>query len=258
MAAIIGVAFLCWAGSAKVVTIRDWNRAQSERVERLLAGIRHARSNESDAIAVINTIGPLLFLFSLRHTPEASFEGKLLLAPAVSDRLGTEVPGWLRTSNADLDWRSRGGAVLLYDVGPDGTVKQVSRWTAQLPTFGPTKLRARAPDHDRFFGKGWFDREEGGRWMGRSAVATLGGPQGKGFQVSIHGWLPSRILERGPLALRISVDGKLVCRKQLTTAEVAWLARLFWRYRARNRSRLVSILTERSCLHRMFGDSRFS
>ena len=57
--------------------------------------------------------------------------------------------------------------------------------------------------------------------MGRSAVATLGGSQGKRFQVSIHGWLPSKILERGPIALRISVDGKLVCRKQLTTAEVA-------------------------------------
>ena len=217
---IAGIAVLCWTGAAKIVTISSWYQAQSGRVDRLLAGIREAQARQPDGIFVINTIEPLLFLFSFRHIPETALRGKLLLAPAVSDRLGTAAPSWLQTSDTDLNWWSQTRNVTLYDVGPDGTVKPISGWSAVPNRLGPSRIRAAVPDHDRFFGKGWFDREEGGRWMGRSAVATLESPLGEGSQVSIHGWLPSRMLERGPLELRISVDGKVVCTKKLATAEV--------------------------------------
>ncbi len=66
------------------------------------------------------------------------------------------------------------------------------------------------PFFQKRLGAGWYQIEDGYRWMGKSASLQLGGPVSPAPRLQISGYSPAPVLAQGPLELTVRVENNLV------------------------------------------------
>ena len=74
-----------------------------------------------------------------------------------------------------------------------------------LPGGAPARLETGKAPYDYLLGPGWFEPEDGYRWMGKSARATLGGAA-PGHQLHVRGFCAPVQLAEGPLHLSVTPE----------------------------------------------------
>ncbi len=235
-----------YCGASRVVAIEQWYYDQSTRVERLLAGIRDTASRHPNGLLVVQSIEPVLFMYSLRHIPESTFKGSVLLSASASAQLGNAVPTKLQASDADLVIATSRRPVVAVDVKPDGALDAIRPWQPSTNNRSTSVIiRANSLEHTHRFADGWFPREDGGRWMSRSAFVTLEpfSPTSR-TKVTIHGWLPPGILTQGSVMLELILNGEQICKERINSVEVLLSCPLVYQPPTR-RSSTLTITTDR-------------
>jgi hypothetical protein len=69
------------------------------------------------------------------------------------------------------------------------------------------------PMYEDRLGPGWYPVENGFRWIAKSASVTMAGPQSASQRLLISGYCPGAVVEKGPLELRVLVNGAKVGSK---------------------------------------------
>jgi hypothetical protein len=101
---------------------------------------------------------------------------------------------------------------VVYSVASDGSVRNVTSnygtiASAQYLAEHREKVDVGDPLYASRLGEGWYNSEDGFRWMGKAAVVNLGGPSRPGMQLAITGFYPKAVSAQGPIDLTVWAGG---------------------------------------------------
>ena len=223
------------AASYLMVSISDihvTDRFQYERarkLKRIVTGLDQAREQVAGKKVLLAGVDSDLFWSGFYDDPFRLLGiDQLYLTPG-SEGAIEKHPEWggiarftipLETAYAALDRRE----AVVFEVRADGTLDEVT------PTYKVVAGAAYLAEHRGFVDvgnalyagrlkEGWYNAENGFRWMGKRAVVEMGGPATAKQRLVISGYCPAVAVAKGPVTLTVSVNGKPGGRAQLLKAD---------------------------------------
>jgi hypothetical protein len=105
------------------------------------------------------------------------------------------------------------GTIVAYEIGPNTRLRNITSIYRGLlstqPSPGlPRYIDFSQPTSSVYLGPGWWEPESGFRWSAKHATFRLRGPVSEHGEIVIRGFSAKQHMERGPLHLTVSVEGK--------------------------------------------------
>lgn len=66
------------------------------------------------------------------------------------------------------------------------------------------------PAQNQWLGPGWYNLENGYRWMGKSATVRIGGTSSRNPKLELTGFCSAAVVAKGPVRLTVGVDGQQI------------------------------------------------
>ena len=103
------------------------------------------------------------------------------------------------------------GKLVVYAVEPD-RLRNITRVyepvaRARWRVEEPRQVNVAEPIYARQLGPGWYPIQGSHRWTARRATVRLGGPRHGGEKLYIEGYCPAERLKKGPVRMKVSVEG---------------------------------------------------
>jgi hypothetical protein len=198
----------------------------SLRVRNLVLGVQYAHSLHPDKIILLNGVDSDLFWFGVNDKPfwlagvqnvflTPGSENTIQRHPQLGDPTNHVLPA-LQTLRA-ID----ASGVVVYAAGGS----QLRNITAMYTNLARSRLRpvpAQRIDvgHPVFadqLGVGWYDADNGFRWMGQKATVRLGLPESGRGTVVIEGYCPDTQLTQGAVVATLLVADKVISSKEIAS-----------------------------------------
>jgi hypothetical protein len=102
-------------------------------------------------------------------------------------------------------------AIEVYQAGGSrlkNVTRSYARTIALLGDTQPARVDAGVAVQDEQFGRDWYPRDQGFRWMAKHATLKIAGPRSPSEKLRIQGGCVAAELRGGPLHLTVSADGR--------------------------------------------------
>ena len=189
----------------------------SRKIERVVMGVEEARRLHPDQIILLSEVNDELFWNGVLDSPfRLVGVSDVYLAPEEESLLTPHpalgnVRQFVLPASATLQ-ALNSGRIVVYSAAGERLKNITGKYgsTAQSRLSGETPRRVDVANDllGRLLGKGWYPRDDQHRWMPKQATLRIGGPTMAGQRLYISGYCPAEQLEKGPLPLSVSVDGK--------------------------------------------------
>jgi hypothetical protein len=187
----------------------------SRKIERMVLGVEDARRLHPDQIILLSEVNDDLFWNGILDSPfrlvgvsdvylAPEVEGALTPHPALGDPRQFTLPA-AATLNA-----LNSGRIVVYSAAGDRLKNITASYGSKLQLTAETPRRVDVANDllAHLLGKSWYPRDDRHRWMPKQATVRLGGPKTSAQRLYVSGFCPEGQLEKGPLPLSLSVDGK--------------------------------------------------
>ncbi|MEX2262088.1 MAG: hypothetical protein WD696_09050 [Bryobacteraceae bacterium] len=208
-----------WAGT-------EWRFGRSRDARLLVLGVVRARQAHPDQAILLDGITRLHFGDVIVDDPFRLYGVRdVYLTPGTETRLPRrpevgEVSDFILPASATLA-ALRNGQAQVYQVRAQRLRNVTSRYALDAREALKPEEPRRVDVGSRLLANllldGWLPAEDGNRWMGKTARLRMGGPKQPGERLRINGYCPEVQLERGPVKLRVAVDGKSLGETPITT-----------------------------------------
>ncbi|MBV8819538.1 MAG: glycosyltransferase family 39 protein [Acidobacteriaceae bacterium] len=110
---------------------------------------------------------------------------------------------------------------VVFALSDDGRVHEITRRyqiiaASQFLAEHREKVDVGDPLYASRLGPGWYNAENGFRWMGKSASVQIGGPTEKGATLIVTGYCPAAVLAQGPVVLTVLAESHKLGAATLT------------------------------------------
>ncbi len=229
VASVLCAAIYLGASVPVVRTAMRWNYESSRAARTLVRGVARARELHPHKVILLTGVDTDLFWAGVFDKPFRLIGvSDVYLAPGAEGNIDahTELgnvadyvlpPGpALRALEENRAVVYSAGGARLRNVTATWRVIARSRWTSAQE---PKRVDAGNPLFDGQLGPTWHAREGAYRWMPKRATVRLGGPSVSGERLYVSGYCPKRQLERGPLTLTVSVEGRALPAVKITRGD---------------------------------------
>lgn len=214
VAALLSV--VCCAGMAlETVAVTRWYKESTSGLKRVFQAVLAEHRIHPDRMILLNGVDDELFATGFQDMPFAAFEiNAVYLAPGSESVVhGREdLDGASRYQIAPEKVRSaaEAGELTLLQITRDRILDETSSYLAMLHASGRagSVIRVGEPAFASSLGAGWFEPENGFRWMGKSAAVRIGGPRTRLERVVVTGYAPKVLLAKRPLSVTAWADGE--------------------------------------------------
>ncbi|MBI3473850.1 MAG: hypothetical protein HY013_21040, partial [Candidatus Solibacter usitatus] len=198
-------------------TAARWSNIRSHRIERMLAGVARARQLHPDKLILLHGVNDELFYTGILDKPFRLIGvADVYLTPESAERITPKpelgfVTDYVLPQGPTLAGLAQ-GRIVVYEVGGE-RLKNITRLyeatsPLQLKAEEPRRVDVGNPLLAYLLGKSWHAREAAYRWMPGRATVRIGGPRTARERLYITGYYPAEQLEKGPVHVRVSVDGQ--------------------------------------------------
>lgn len=197
----------------------EWYYKRSRAVGGMVRGVARANQLHPGKIILLVGVDDGLFWSGVFDQPfRLVGKNSVFLAPGSEEEIERrpeygDIERFILPAGAALRALEE-GRLVVYAVEPD-RLRNITRiyepvarvrWRPQEPRH----VDVAEPIFERQLGDGWYQIQGTHRWMGRRASLWLGGPTAEGQMLAVEGFCPAVRLERGPVRLRVRVDGSAV------------------------------------------------
>ncbi len=193
----------------------DWLRKRSKKVESMVMGVARAHELHPGKVILLDGIGDELFWGAISQRPFLFLQiPDVYLAPGSEAHIPAhpemdDVSKYVLPAEEARKGLER-GEIVVYRAG-EGPLKNIThRFVVPAETAtanGPLRVdMADLLSADRL-GPSWYPREDGYRWMPKSASVRMPGPRSAAQRLYVTAICPALQLRKGPLEMTVSVDG---------------------------------------------------
>jgi hypothetical protein len=195
----------------------EWNLARSEAVRGFVLGVGRAQDVHAGKIILLDGVPQDLFWSAMR---DKAFDLVSAREVYLTPEAGRRIPGRPELADVNefvlppgpmLQALSAGDAVV-YDASKsplrNTTMVYAARARSAWKREPARRVDVGKPLFREQIGDGWYPIERGYRWMTKRALVRLGGPRSAGEKLYITGYSSRAQLEKGPVGLSVSMDGR--------------------------------------------------
>ncbi len=191
-------------------------RDRSTAWENIMDGVAQIAQTHPGKDIYLEGIGQDLFVQGFTDNPFRLIGlSNVKLTP--HEAASIDVSGWLEstapfTAPAEAVLRALdSGAALVFRFEGDRFRHTTAGYKARLSashlaSSAPAKLDLGNPMFEYLLGPGWFQPQDGYRWMAKTARATLAGPVSAGARIHVRGFCAPAQLGPGPLHLTVTAE----------------------------------------------------
>ncbi len=200
---------------------------RSHVARRLVQGVRQARANHPDQTILLAGVTDFVFYAAIHDRgPLAAGVTDVYLTP---DTQGiTAIPWFPSPETFQLPVITtlaalREGRAVVYEVSERGLKNITNSYRSRAHVLKPAPLRriiVGEPLMSSQLGSGWYNVQQGIRWMGRRAEVRLAGPRSTADRLRIEAHYPDG-LNVGVLRLTVSINGVPIGRAEIRNSESA-------------------------------------
>jgi hypothetical protein len=222
-----------YLGSMLPVTASTARRyhERGEKVEKLVAGVIEAHRIHPHQTILLTGVSADLFWSSVYGKPFRLFgiedvylapgsESLIPLRPELGD-VGSFILPQAPTLRA-LDQNE----AVVYDVRGKRLKNVTATYLSEIAGAGspplPMSVDAANPEFSGQFGPGWYDPENGYRWMSQKGTLWIGAPTVSTQKLYIAGYATSAVLTQGPLKLTVILDGLTWSQADISKPDTAF------------------------------------
>ena len=228
LSSIIAAAFLMQSLPVAWRTA-EWYRQRSQTQKMLVMGVARAHELHPGKVILLEGVSDDLFWGAISQRPFLFLRiPDVYLAPGSEARI---------TPHGELDDVSKfvlpadetregldHGDIVVYRSGP-GPLKNITHQfevpAGAAQSSGPLRIDMADPLLSNRLGPTWYPREQGFRWMPRTADVRMPGPRAAGQKLYLTAICDPLQVAKGPLEVTVTVDGARLPPAQLTKGNVA-------------------------------------
>ncbi len=215
---VVAVALALAYAGGNYVEIRsqtEWYAGTSRRMRTLLETASSAQEAAPQAAVLLDGIDWDLYASGFNDQPFRLYGiQRAYILPGNVEALEKNrtalrgMSGYRISDREASDMLARGDAVALTIVNGRivNTTRSLRAVLGATPKAERSQVNAGDPTESGNLGGGWYNVENGYRWMGRSATVRLAGPSESGKKLGISGYAPAAVLAGGPVHLTVSAD----------------------------------------------------
>jgi hypothetical protein len=213
-AAVVLAALFLWQEVPSAHRLASWYRSRSEAQEALVMGVSRAHELHPEKVILLDRVSDDLFWGAIDQRPFLFLRIPYVYLTPGSQSLITPHPELDDVSKFVLPAEEARRAldrdqVVIYRAG-DGPLENIThRFVVpeNAADSGPLRLDVGDPLVADQLGPTWYPRESGFRWMPRTATVRMPGPRTSNQKLYVSAICIAAQLEKGPLAMTLTVDG---------------------------------------------------
>ncbi|HLJ13284.1 MAG TPA: hypothetical protein VKV15_02225 [Bryobacteraceae bacterium] len=215
VALLLGVFYLC-GSIAEIRCQTHWFLEQSRRFQNVFQALAVTHARHPDNLLLISGVDNELFGSGFQDQPFRLFGvEQVYLTPGseagihAREDLGGITP-FLMSTEAAGRAIERGKAQVLAVSGNEAhlvTHRYGKVLSAEYLTESRGRIDVGNPQFATRLGPGWYQEENGFRWMSKRASVRLAGPNSPGCHLMVNGYAPVSVMKHGPMTLHIAADG---------------------------------------------------
>jgi len=193
----------------------DWYRQRAERQKTLVLGVARAHELHPGKIILLDGVNDDLFWGAIAQRPflflgisdvylSPGSEARITPHPELDDVSKFVLPADETRQGLDS------GDIVVYRAGP-GPLKNITHHfevpAGAEPDSAPLRIDMADPLVAPRLGPTWYPREQGFRWMPRTASVRMPGPRAAGPKLYLTAICEPLQVQKGPLEMTVTVDG---------------------------------------------------
>ena len=198
-------------------SITSWSYQRTQRARKLVLGVGRAHQLHPGKTILLSGVDSELFWAAVTDRPFPLVGvNEVYLVPEAGSQIEAhtelaEISDYVIPQGPMLNALSAEVAVV-YDVSGEKLRNITKQYSATAKTrFKPEPARRVDVGKSMFSGQigaGWYQIEDGYRWMPKRASLSLGGPRSASEKLYITGYCPAAQVEQGPVNLTVFVAGE--------------------------------------------------
>jgi hypothetical protein len=192
----------------------EWYRRRSQRQEALVMGVTRARELHPGKVILLDGIGDDLFWGAISQRPFLFLRiSDVYLAPGSEEHISAhpeldDVSKYVLPAEETRRGLDR-NEIAVYRAGQGplrNTTHQFTVPAGPAHRSGPLRVDVADPLAAERLGPTWYPREDGYRWMPRTATVRMPGPLSTAQKLYVTAICPAAQLDTGPLEMTVAVD----------------------------------------------------
>ena len=203
----------------------DWYRQRSETQRRLVMAVARAHDLHPGKVILLDDVSDDLFWGAISQRPFLFLRiPDVYLTPGSETRITPhdeldDVSKFVLPAD-ETDRGLDDDNIVVYRAGQVPLKNITHKFEVPAQSFGPPRIEMADPLVAPRLGPTWYPRENGIRWMPRTASVRMRGPRTAGQKLYMTAICPSEQLKQGPLEMTVTVDGARLAPVQFTRGNV--------------------------------------